>query len=303
MTTAEGTPPPATSIPQPRQDGVSRLRDGRLLGWAEYGDPRGRPVLYLHGALSSRLEAAVLDETARQLGIRLLAVDRPGIGRSTPRRRAGLASFADDVRELADTLGLARFGLLGLSAGGGHAACIASRLPDRVTALVLCSSLCPPGPGLSGSAGLRSMAALARLTSLHLWPLAALLAWLVRRRGPALLRANARTPWDRRANALPNHAEIVARAWIEGTRQGALRVARDARALLRPWDVELRPPPCPVAIWHGVEDPTVPASAARFLGSLFPHASLHLVEDEGHTLLACRQGDVLASFAEGEARR
>jgi pimeloyl-ACP methyl ester carboxylesterase len=275
---------------------VLRLRDGRGLAWAEYGDPTGRTVLYLHGALSSRLEAAELDATARRLGLRLVAPDRPGIGGSSPTARPGFASFAEDVRELADSLGVDRFGLLGLSAGGAHAACIASRLPERVTALVLVSSVCPPGPGYAGSRGLRWMASLARLTDLHLRLFAALLAGLVRRRGAALIRDNARTPWDVRANALPHHPEIVASAWIEGTRQGSLQVARDARALLRPWDVELRPPPCPVAIWHGVEDATIPVSAARFLATVFPRASLHLVEGEGHTLLACRQGEILASL-------
>jgi pimeloyl-ACP methyl ester carboxylesterase len=203
------------------------------------------------------------------------------------------------VRELADALALPRFALLGLSAGGAHAACVASQLPERVTALVLVSSMCPPGPGYEDSRGLRCIAALARVTGLHLALLAALLGGMARRRGAALIRDGARTPWDRRANELPQHAEVVAAAWIEGTRQGARAVARDAQVLLRPWDVELRPPPCPVTIWHGVEDSTIPVSAARWLASAFPGASLHLVEDEGHTLLANRQEEVLAAFAKG----
>jgi pimeloyl-ACP methyl ester carboxylesterase len=292
VTAAHGVAP----IPSPRRDDALRLRDGRMLGWAEYGDPRGRSVFYLHGALSSRLEAAELDATARALGIRLVAVDRPGIGRSTPIDRPSFTRFAEDVRDLADSLRIERFGLLGLSAGGAHAACIASRLPERVTALVLVSSVCPPGPGYAGSPGLRSLAMLARVTSLHLRLVAALLARMVRRRGASLIRDNARTPWDRRANELPHHAEIVAAAWIEGTRQGARHVASDARLLLCAWDVELRPPPCPVAIWHGAEDPTIPPSAARFFASAFPRAALHLVEAEGHTLLACRQAEILSSL-------
>jgi pimeloyl-ACP methyl ester carboxylesterase len=284
---------PVDAVPAPLRDDVLRLREGVALGWAEYGDPRGRPVLYLHGALSSRLEAAELDATARRQGLRLVAVDRPGIGRSTPVERPSFARFADDVRTLADALGLERFGLLGLSAGGAHAACIASRFPDRVTALALVSSACPPGLGHAGSPVLRAFAALARVTDLHLRLLAALLATLVRRRGAALIRGNARTPWDRRANELPYHPEIVAAAWTEGTRQGARHVASDARLLLRPWDIALRPPPCPVAIWHGLEDATIPPAAARFYASVFPRASLHLVAGEGHTLLACRQAEIL----------
>jgi pimeloyl-ACP methyl ester carboxylesterase len=275
---------------------VLPLRDGRMLGWAEYGDPHGRPAFYLHGALSSRLEAAELEATARRQGIRLVAVDRPGIGRSTPVDRPSFARFAEDVRDLADFLGVERFGLLGVSAGSAHAACIASRYPERVTALVLVSSVCPPGPGYAGSPHLRLLATLARVTDLHLRVLVALLAKMVRRRGASLIRDNARTSWDRRANELPNHPEIIAAAWIEGTRQGARHVARDARLVLCSWDVELRPPPCPVAIWHGIEDSTIPPDAARFFALVFPRAVLHLVDGEGHTLLACRQEEILSSL-------
>ena len=56
-----------------------RLPDGRVLAWSAYGDPDGFPVFYLHGALSSRLEAAVLDQAAHEQGIRLIGVDRPGL--------------------------------------------------------------------------------------------------------------------------------------------------------------------------------------------------------------------------------
>lgn len=285
------------STPLPFHEGQLELRDGRMLGWAEFGVPHGSPVLYFHGTLSSRLEAADLVVTALRLELRIIAVDRPGVGRSTSIRRPSPAGFADDIKELVDSLGLARFGLLGLSAGGGYAACVASRMPTQVESLVLCSSLCPPGPGLQGSKTLQRMAALAKITILHLWFFAKLLSWLIRRKGVSLIRENARTPWERRANELPNHPEVVTQAWLEGTRQGAIPVARDAAAILRPWNVDLRPLPCRVEIWHGLGDETVPATAAHFYASVFPHASLHLIDDEGHTLLVSRQAEVLATFA------
>lgn len=297
MAHASGRQHLEASTPLPFHEGQLELRDGRKLGWAEFGVPHGSPVLYFHGAVSSRLEAADLVVTARRMELRIIAIDRPGIGRSTSMRRPTPASFADDVKELVDSLGLARFGLLGLSAGGGYAASVASRMPTQVEALVLCSSLCPPGPGLQGSRSLRRMAALAKVTILHLWLFAKLISWLIRRKGVSLIRDNARSPWERRANQLPNHPEIVAQAWLEGTRQGALQVARDAASILRPWNVALQPLPCRVEIWHGLGDETVPTTAAHFYASAFPDASLHLVDDEGHTLLVSRQEEVLAAFA------
>ncbi len=65
-----------------------RLEDGRLLGYAVYGDPEGWPIFYFHGFPGSRLEAQLADRVAARMGIRLIALDRPGFGLSDfkPRR-------------------------------------------------------------------------------------------------------------------------------------------------------------------------------------------------------------------------
>ena len=39
---------------QPRATGTTRLRDGRHLGWAEFGDPDGDAVLWFHGSPGAR---------------------------------------------------------------------------------------------------------------------------------------------------------------------------------------------------------------------------------------------------------
>jgi pimeloyl-ACP methyl ester carboxylesterase len=69
-----------------------RLRDGRRLGYAEGGDPAGRPLLYFHGWPGSRVEGRLGDEAARAKGVRLIALDRPGMGLSDYQPRlSGLA--------------------------------------------------------------------------------------------------------------------------------------------------------------------------------------------------------------------
>ena len=47
--------------PDSGTDNVLRLRDGRLLGYAEYGDPDGKPLFYFHGSPGSRLAAEFTD--------------------------------------------------------------------------------------------------------------------------------------------------------------------------------------------------------------------------------------------------
>jgi pimeloyl-ACP methyl ester carboxylesterase len=55
-----------------------KLNDGRTLGYAECGDPQGKPIIEFHGNPSSRLGGMLFDEAARKLGIRVIGIDRPG---------------------------------------------------------------------------------------------------------------------------------------------------------------------------------------------------------------------------------
>src|SRR5581483_11598707 len=119
------------------------LADGRTLCFAHYGARDGRPVLYSHGAGSSRLEGAVYDAEARAAGVRIIAVDRPGCGQSSPKAHRSYTSNADDLCELADKLGIARFVVAGMSNGGAYTMAAALRLRDRVTAAIPINSSTP----------------------------------------------------------------------------------------------------------------------------------------------------------------
>src|SRR5438309_1811387 len=108
-----------------------KLRDGRTLAYAEYGDPAGTPVIFFHGTPGSRLMAAPAwkDES---LGLRIIAPDRPGFGLSTYRPNRTILNWASDVAELADALKLDKFIVAGVSGGGPHSLACAHELPDRV---------------------------------------------------------------------------------------------------------------------------------------------------------------------------
>ena len=119
-----------------------RLPDGRMMAIAEYGDPAGLPVLYFHGFPACRLEAGLIGD----LPVRLLALDRPGYGGSTPKPGRTLLDWPQDVAHVADQLGLDTLHLVGLSGGGPYAAVCAAVLGSQGAVLVA---------GLSGAAGLR----------------------------------------------------------------------------------------------------------------------------------------------------
>ena len=112
------------------------LADGRTLCFASFGAGKGRPVFYLHGAGSSRIEGELYDGPARAAGVRIVATDRPGCGGSSPDPGRSFASYALDLQQLADHLGIARFVVAGMSNGGAYAIAAAARLPDRVSACI-----------------------------------------------------------------------------------------------------------------------------------------------------------------------
>ncbi len=122
---------------------ILRLRDGRALSYLEVGAPDGTPVIHCHGNPSSRLEVLLLAEQATSLKVRLIGLDRPGIGYSDPKPGYGLLDWPDDVAELADRLGLDRFAMSGLSGGGPFALACAYKMPERLTACGLISTVTP----------------------------------------------------------------------------------------------------------------------------------------------------------------
>jgi pimeloyl-ACP methyl ester carboxylesterase len=101
-----------------RQDlNIIQLPDGRKLAYAEYGDSQGVPVFFFHGFPGSRYDGEYSGQVAAEMGIRLIAPDRPGMGYSDYQPNRRLLDWPADVGHLADTLGLDKFGVLGYSGG------------------------------------------------------------------------------------------------------------------------------------------------------------------------------------------
>lgn len=122
---------------------ILRLRDGRSLGYAEYGSRQGVPVFHCHSAGSSRLEHPGRADDAAASAVRLVVADRPGHGLSSFQRGRQLLDWAADVSQLADHLGIDEFAVTGWSAGGPHALACAHALPAHVKAVAVLSGTGP----------------------------------------------------------------------------------------------------------------------------------------------------------------
>lgn len=102
-----------TTANSPTSDSVT-LQDGRNIGLAYYGVKSGPNVFYLHGRPGSRLEGKILEPPATKLGVSILAVDRPGIGLSSPQANRTIADHAEDVKDLAAVLGIKEYYVVGV---------------------------------------------------------------------------------------------------------------------------------------------------------------------------------------------
>ena len=108
--------------PKPRAEGRFYLPNGRRLGFAEYGDPCGAVVLWFHGTPGGRRQFPALGRRAADnLGLRVVAVERPGTHLSDPHRYETVAQWATDMACVADSLGAQRLAVVGLSGGGPYA--------------------------------------------------------------------------------------------------------------------------------------------------------------------------------------
>ncbi|AMC63217.1 hypothetical protein RN09_1469 [Mycobacterium tuberculosis variant africanum] len=163
----------AVAIARPKLEGNIAVGEDRRIGFAEFGAPQGRAVFWLHGTPGARrqipTEARVY---AEHHNIRLIGVDRPGIGASTPHQYETILAFADDLRTIADTLGIDKMAVVGLSGGGPYTLACAAGLPDRVVAAGVLGGVAPTrGPDAISGGLMRLGSAVAPLLQVGGTPL------------------------------------------------------------------------------------------------------------------------------------
>lgn len=262
---------------------VVRLPDGRVMAVEEYGDPAGPVVLYFHGWPASRLEAGLIPD----LPVRLLALDRPGYGRSSPQPGRTLLDWPRDVSDVADRLGLKRFHVVGLSGGAPYAAACAYALPQRVIGAALVCPV-PPAHGVHArGSGIGHLYRLGR-HSVMAHRLFSVMRPLLRRRiiTPRTLVGGSLPAADR--DCLDGQTlSGLARAWREGIGRSVQGALSDAQIYARDWQIPLSEITVPVDLWHGSADSLIPMHALAPFEAI-PGIRLHILPDEGHYSLPIR---------------
>lgn len=274
------------------EDNTVTLRDGRKLAYAEFGDPDGAPAFYFHGTPGSRYEARHASDAALRARVRLIAVDRPGVGRSDKLKGRTLDDWPRDVAELADALGFERFAIVGLSGGGPHVAACAHQLASRLTAAVIVSGAGPPEAGIKPGAGrvrrwlYRATLKLAPLTApgwvfqMMLWIRLTPAAWMPRWVDPKVLsRKEAREEF---------HAALR-----EAFRQGSGAAAREYVIFSRPWTFRLEDIGVRIDLWHGDADRVVPVHVGRYYEAHLPDCEARYIAGGGHAMIVDYIGPIM----------
>lgn len=273
---------------EPRLDTAIRLPDGRPLAFAEYGDRTGAPLMLFHGTPGSRLAWGLLPGDPFPPGMRIIAPDRPGYGRSDPKPGRTLLDWADDIANLADHLQLGRFRIMGVSGGGPGALACASAMPERLSSVGVAVGAAPPeAPGVfeGMSAVNRFFLRLAwrapRLSSLN-----ARFVGAVVRRDPARyvnLMQRKLHAVDRELLAQSGIRDMLVSDFTEALRQGSQGMIDDIAANHgRAWGFRLDRIETRVTFWYAEHDRSVPPAMGRYLAGQVPGSEFHLVENAGH---------------------
>ena len=273
---------------------IIELKSGRAVAMAEYGDANGEPVMFCHGWPSSRTMAQLTDDAARELNLRIISPDRPGIRHSAFHANRKLLDWPPLIAEVADNLCIADFRMLAVSGGAPYALATAWAMPQRVRAISIVSGA-PPIADLVNRSG---------LFPLYRWML------FFYRKHPEVLRRSfqlarpflsVRMPLRLRplllkllqpcdADVLRDSAafEIFFESQRQAWRGSAHGVMADAQIYAEPWGFRLEEIRVPVRLWHGKADRSFSFLLAEQVASRLPNCRAHFVENEGHYSLPIR---------------
>ncbi len=290
------------SIPAPpREERAVELADGRKLGIAEFGDPQGQAILWFHGTPGARRQVPPGARTlAVDRGLRIVGVERPGTGWSTPHLYGEVRDWADDVEELTQRLGIGRFGAVGLSGGGPYLLACAHELPDQMVAGGVLGGVAPScGKDAPAGGMIRLGVSMGGLIAMLRGPVAALLSTGIRNLRPAVeslldLYLRACPEHDREVMSRPEMRAMFLDDIHTAAAHGGLRaVPNDILLFTRPWGFSLRDVRVPVHFWQGDADQLVPFSHGTHQAALVPGAGFSLREDEGHLGAFDAAGDAI----------
>jgi len=262
-----------------------KLKDGRKLGYVDLGKSDGKPLFHFNGFPGSRLEVTILADEAIKKNIRVIGIDRPGMGLSDFKKNRTLLDWPDDVVELADALGIDKFAVEGISGGGPYVAACAYKIPKRLTSCGIISGVASKDLEIDKKMRIFSV--------IRIFPwLFKLMIWLQSRGMRNLEKAEKKMKEsakkfpeaDRKIFDDPQILSLFVKETAEAFRQGSKGAYYEGKIYIRSWGFNLEDisPKLKVYIWHGEADEIVPVAMGRGMCKLIPNCEGKFYPGEGH---------------------
>ena len=283
-------------------DQTISLNDGRTLGYAEYGDPDGRPLLFFHDQTGNRLFHHPDDALTASHGVRLIVPDRPGYGLSTFQPGRRIIDWPQDVLTLARELALETFAVAGFGGGGPYALACAYNIDVRRRHLTR-AGVINCAPPLHYEEMRETMPGDLRRHYLFvrwgrpLYRLWSRIAWLWRTSEDFIDRERLAEA-DRAALEQSATREMLLACWQENLRASRRGYTQETELLMHHWGFKLFDITAPVHLWHGEADRINLPGWGRFVAAELRHGELTTWPEAGHFGLFEHWGDILSTLVE-----
>ena len=276
-------------VERPALEGTVAVRDGRRLSFAEYGSRRGPAIVWMHGTPGARRQVPLeAREYAQREGVRIIALDRPGIGSSTPHLYPTVLDWTRDLELVLETLAIDTVRLIGLSGGGPYALAAGAGLPDRVHGIGILGGVAPTvGADAAVDGPIRLAVALAPFLSATRVPLGVALTQTIRLARPLAgsaldLYAAVQPAGDRSLLSRPEFKAMFLDDLLNGSRFQTSAPLNDLVLFTRHWGFEADEVVVPLRWWPGDQDHNVPLRHRQHVVSRLPDASLSVIAGESH---------------------
>jgi pimeloyl-ACP methyl ester carboxylesterase len=299
-----------SDVKRPALEGSVAVRGDRRLSFAEYGSRRGPAIVWMHGTPGARrqipLEARAY---AERHGLRLIGLDRPGIGSSTSHLYPDILDWTRDLELVLETLAIDTVRVIGLSGGGPYALAAGAALPDRVHGVGVLGGVAPTrGTDATVGGAVQLAVHLAPLISVARVPLSVALTQSIRLArplaGPALdLYAAVQPAGDKNLLSRPEFKAMFLDDLLNGSRFQTSAPINDLILFTRHWGFELNDVTVPVLWWHGDDDHIVPFRHGQHAVDRLPDARLSAIDGESHLGGLGIATEVLASLMDLGPRR
>jgi pimeloyl-ACP methyl ester carboxylesterase len=264
-----------------------QLADGRQLGYAELGQTDGFPVLYFHGGNGSRLESQWFKSAVEHHGIRLIAPDRPGFGLSDFQPNRTFLDWADDVKQLTDSLGIEMYSVFGLSGGAPHVLAVCTRLAEQINRAVIVSGVAPP----NAPNRFKGMWFPIRLLFFFSRYVPFIKTLFLKQMGKfysdrdmmekRMLQALPQPDKDL-IQKRPDILDIYVEDATESHRNGIQGDSWEWNLYVNDWGLNISQIQTSIGLWYGKVDQNAPLTMGEYYAKALPNSTLHVVDNGGH---------------------